>query len=46
MCSQINMVSVKRLGLAGSCTFSIGLISYSLGFPAMLKSQVKSVSKD
>lgn len=39
---QINMVSVKRLGLAGSCTFSIGLISYSLGFPAMLKSQVKS----
>ncbi|XP_077281614.1 sensory neuron membrane protein 1-like isoform X1 [Temnothorax americanus] len=37
-----NMVSVKRLGLAGSCTFSIGLISYSLGFPSMLKSQVKS----
>ncbi|XP_020289234.1 sensory neuron membrane protein 1-like isoform X1 [Pseudomyrmex gracilis] len=36
------MVSIKRLGLAGSCTFSIGLISYSIGFPAMLKSQVKS----
>ncbi|KAL0120154.1 hypothetical protein PUN28_008067 [Cardiocondyla obscurior] len=36
------MVSVKRLGLAGSCTFSIGLISYTIGFPAMLKSQVKS----
>ncbi|XP_025990530.2 sensory neuron membrane protein 1 isoform X2 [Solenopsis invicta] len=36
------MVSVKRLGIAGSCTFSIGLISYSLGFPSILKSQVKS----
>ncbi|KAL6255879.1 hypothetical protein P5V15_013119 [Pogonomyrmex californicus] len=36
------MVSIKRLGLAGSCTFSIGLISYSLGFPSMLKMQVKS----
>ncbi|KAG5323823.1 SNMP1 protein, partial [Acromyrmex heyeri] len=42
VCSQINMVSVKKLGLAGSCTFSIGLISYTLGFPSMLKSQVKS----
>jgi len=46
VCSQINMVSVKTLGLAGSCTFSIGLISYTLGFPSMLKSQVKSVSSD
>ncbi|XP_014488833.1 PREDICTED: sensory neuron membrane protein 1-like [Dinoponera quadriceps] len=36
------MVSIKKLGLVGSCTFSIGLISYSLGFPAILKSQVKS----
>lgn len=39
------MVSIKKLGLAGSCTFSIGLISYSLGFPTVLKSQVKSVSE-
>ncbi|XP_012524477.1 sensory neuron membrane protein 1 [Monomorium pharaonis] len=36
------MVTVKRLGLAGSCTFAIGLISYCIGFPSILKSQVKS----
>ncbi|EZA62031.1 Sensory neuron membrane protein [Ooceraea biroi] len=36
------MVSIKKLGIVGSCTFSIGLISYSLVFPAILKSQVKS----
>ncbi|XP_070167868.1 sensory neuron membrane protein 1-like isoform X3 [Polyergus mexicanus] len=37
-----NMVSVKKLGLAGSCTFFITLVIYNLGFPAILKSQVKS----
>ncbi|XP_067206521.1 sensory neuron membrane protein 1-like isoform X2 [Linepithema humile] len=37
-----NMVSTRRLGLAGSCMFSVGLISYTIGFPAMLKLQVKS----
>lgn len=46
MCSQINMVTIKRLGIAGSCAFSLGLISYCWTFPAMLKWQVKMVSKD
>ncbi|XP_025268755.1 sensory neuron membrane protein 1 isoform X2 [Camponotus floridanus] len=36
------MVSVKKLGLAGSCTFSMMFIIYTAVFPAILKSQVKS----
>ncbi|XP_032687350.1 sensory neuron membrane protein 1-like [Odontomachus brunneus] len=36
------MVSIKKLGLAGLGTFFIGFINYNLGFPAILKSQVKS----
>ncbi|CAL1675564.1 unnamed protein product [Lasius platythorax] len=37
-----NMVSIKRLGIGGSCTFFMMLIMYNFVFPAILKSQVKS----
>lgn len=42
---SVKMVSIKKLGIGGGVMFVVGILFGFVGFPALLRSQIKKVKR-